>query len=507
MEGKKILHLDRNSHYGGECASLNLSQLFNKFPSQMNINPVIKREGISSLFSNFTLLSSSLSSNSSCNSNSNSFPTKNSPTNSSIGNNVNSSNNVNNGSSSNNVNNPIYSEAIFGRDRDYNIDLVPKFAMAAGELVDILVMTDVTRYIEFQQVQGSFVWKQGSGICKVPASVMEATTSPLMGWLEKRRAKKFFEFIQEANLNDPELSKLTMIQIYEKFGLEAGTQDFIGHALALHLDESYLASSSLDTIKRIRLYMQSMARFGKSPYVYPMYGLSELPQGFARLGAIYGGTFMLNAPYAGLSLDSNLRVDGIWLESLQDGIKAKRKARCYAVIGDPSYFPDRVRPSGRVIRSICLLDHPVPNTNNSEACQIVIPQRQLNRRYDVYISVLSWTHKICPVGHYVAIASTIIETNDPAGELEFALQLLGPIKAKFDHISVLYEPLESGIKDCIFTSRSYDATSHFETVCEDVKSIYERLMGVPFVAKQRPISSSLNSDENQQGCTENNTCR
>ncbi len=43
------------------------------------------------------------------------------------------------------------------------------------------------------------------------------------------------------------------------------------------------------------------------------------------------------------------------------------------VIGDPSYFPDRVKKIGKVIRSICLMDHPIPNTNNSKSCQIIIP--------------------------------------------------------------------------------------------------------------------------------------
>lgn len=27
MEGKKVLHLDRDAHYGGECASLSLSKV------------------------------------------------------------------------------------------------------------------------------------------------------------------------------------------------------------------------------------------------------------------------------------------------------------------------------------------------------------------------------------------------------------------------------------------------------------------------------------------------
>ena len=31
MDGLKILHVDRNDYYGGESASLNLNQLFEKF--------------------------------------------------------------------------------------------------------------------------------------------------------------------------------------------------------------------------------------------------------------------------------------------------------------------------------------------------------------------------------------------------------------------------------------------------------------------------------------------
>ncbi len=33
------------------------------------------------------------------------------------------------------------------------------------------------------------------------------------------------------------LDKDSMKSVYEKFGLEPGTQDFIGHAMALYLDD------------------------------------------------------------------------------------------------------------------------------------------------------------------------------------------------------------------------------------------------------------------------------
>jgi Rab GDP dissociation inhibitor len=55
-------------------------------------------------------------------------------------------------------------------------------------------------------------------------------------------------------------------------------------------------------------------------------------------------------------------------------------AKARFVIGDPSYFTDRVRNVGRVVRIICILDHPVAHTNNADSTQIIIPQNQVGRR-------------------------------------------------------------------------------------------------------------------------------
>ena len=38
------------------------------------------------------------------------------------------------------------------------------------------------------------------------------------------------------------LDKDSMKSVYEKFGLEPGTQDFIGHAMALYLDDEYVCT-------------------------------------------------------------------------------------------------------------------------------------------------------------------------------------------------------------------------------------------------------------------------
>lgn len=61
-------------------------------------------------------------------------------------------------------------------------------------------------------------------------------------------------------------------------------------------NDDYITQPAVGTIRRIKLYSDSLAAYGKSPYLYPMYGLGELPQGFARLSAIFGGTYMLDTP-------------------------------------------------------------------------------------------------------------------------------------------------------------------------------------------------------------------
>ena len=78
-----------------------------------------------------------------------------------------------------------------GASRDYNVDMVPKFMMANGKLVKTLIYTDVTKYLEFKAVDGSYVLSKGR-VHKVPSSDYEALRSPLMGLFEKRRARLFF---------------------------------------------------------------------------------------------------------------------------------------------------------------------------------------------------------------------------------------------------------------------------------------------------------------------------
>jgi len=441
VKGKKVLHMDRNDHYGGEAASVNLEAMFKKYG---NYEPGTE-------------------------------PWKK-----------------------------------YGRSNDWNIDLVPKLLISNGELTNILVSTDVTRYIEFKQIAGSYV-QQGAAskatVAKVPSDAGEALRSPLMGIFEKRRAKNFLQWVGNFDDNDPSthngmnLSQVTMKQVYEKYGLEPSTRDFVGHSMALYTTDDYIDKKGMakDCVERIRLYVNSMARYGKSPYIYPLYGLGELPQGFARLSAIYGGTYMLNTNIDEIVYDNGkaVGIKATMKERGEEGEGMKFETKFKKIIADPSYFPQKVKVVGHYLKAICILNHPIEKTDNADSLQLIIPQSQVGRKHDIYVAMVSSTHNVCPKGYYIAIVSTIAESEaNHHLELQPGLDRLGKIEEQFMGPPIpIYEPLESGVNDNVFISKSYDASSHFETMTDDVQDLYRRAEGQELVVEGLKPGQNLVSEE------------
>lgn len=54
-------------------------------------------------------------------------------------------------------------------------------------------------------------------------------------------------------------------------------------------------------------------------------------------------------------------------------------------------------------------------------------------------------------------------------------------------VSPIYTPVSDGREDNIYITRSYDATSHFETVVDDVRDVFKRVMGKDLELKKREV--------------------
>lgn len=63
--------------------------------------------------------------------------------------------------------------------RDWNVDLIPKFLMVTGQLVKMLLYTEVCCSLVFKVTEGCFVCKEGN-IYKVTSIETEALASSLV---------------------------------------------------------------------------------------------------------------------------------------------------------------------------------------------------------------------------------------------------------------------------------------------------------------------------------------
>lgn len=365
--------------------------------------------------------------------------------------------------------------------------------MSYGKLVKMIIKTKVSDYLNWKPVDGIYVYqwqkggffsKEGGKIEKVPATPKEAASSDLMSLLEKGRCYQFMNWLLEFDLKKPETYKkkeldprnVTFTQWIKYWNLDDNTVDFLGHAVALYTTDEFLNRPALEVIEKMQLYYESNGRFGNSPFIYPVYGLAGIPESFARKSAVMGGTFMLNVTTKGLTYDPQTNLSTF--TGVFDGEEGTAKAKI--VIANPAYYQllghsKLIKPISKTIRCICILDHPIPHTGNSNAVQIIIPQKQTGRKSDVYIVALGASHGVCKKGYFLAILSTTAEAKTVDEDLKVAYDIVGPIAHKFVTEEVVYQTASNEISNNWFVTSTLDATSHFESAAENVQDIYRKI--------------------------------
>jgi len=411
----------------------------------------------------------------------------------------------------------------FGRAFNYQIDLCPKFIMAQGDMVKLLIhalgVDRVSKYGSYCSIGSAYVYKGegtsggwfGSGpksyLFKIPTTKTDAMKTPLVGMLQKRALIMFLQQCQTTDVaaaeagRDPNLPpRMTAAMLYKKHGVDENTQEFVGHAMALHCNDDYLNGPAVDLVKRCRLYAASVLQYGSSPFLYPEYGISSLPQNFARysavLGEALGGAFMLGEALETKQAGGANEIELVFNDSgVCEGIKVGDKGAATApvIIGEPCYFPkDKLRETGKVIRAICIINAPIEGTDGADSCQIIIPQSQVAkrgypaRRNDVYVTMVGSAQYVSSRGFYVAIVSTVVETSNPKSEVQIGIDLINGqqerrgrkyIVERFDEISTTYTEANPDTKDGIFVSNSYSSDAHFGDVSQNVLDLYERVTG------------------------------
>jgi len=226
------------------------------------------------------------------------------------------------------VSGPIWSrEEIEKQSRRFNIDLVPRLLFSRGEMVELLISSNISRYTEFKAVTRVLTLLNGS-LEQVPSSRADVFNTKHISVVEKRILMKFLTWcLQEEQAPCPDL---TFGELLKKEKLTANLTHFVLHSIAM----VEAGVSAADGLRATKKFLSSLGRFGPTPFLWSMYGTGELPQAFCRLCAVFGGVY-----YLGRSLEGLVVKEGKAQAIVTEG----RRIQCDQVVLPADLVPAELR--------------------------------------------------------------------------------------------------------------------------------------------------------------------
>ncbi|BFZ61357.1 Rab proteins geranylgeranyltransferase component A [Saitoella coloradoensis] len=197
----------------------------------------------------------------------------------------------------------IHDESSLGQARAYAIDLSPRILYAKSKLIDVLVSSRISRYLDFKSLPTTWVYQpegnEECGLVKVPAGREDVFTSDKWDLLTKRRVMKFLKFA--IDYDNEEIRRiwegkseqaLPVFLAAPPFSLSPVLVSSITYAIALAASPEALCVQ--DALPLIHRHLTSLGIYGAFPTMVPMYGGGgELSQAFCRAAAVKGATYVL----------------------------------------------------------------------------------------------------------------------------------------------------------------------------------------------------------------------
>ena len=98
-------------------------------------------------------------------------------------------------------------------------------------------------------------------VCKVPANDKEALSSNLLGMMDKKNILYLYKFINGVDFDDKstwnnwDINTISMEEVFKYYKITESSIDFLGHAVALNFNDTYLVEPAAPTIKKMQLYL------------------------------------------------------------------------------------------------------------------------------------------------------------------------------------------------------------------------------------------------------------
>ncbi|KAJ6413986.1 hypothetical protein OIU84_006737 [Salix udensis] len=332
---------------------------------------------------------------------------------------------------------------------DYSI---VKSHHSADRLIDLMLKSGASHYVEFKSIDASFVGDGNGKLWNVPDSRAAIFKDKSLTLKEKNQLMRFFKLVQghlvatvaagssgdDGNGNDEKEGKTKIsdedlerpfIEYLSNMQLPPKIRSIILYAIAMadyDQDDRGVCQNLLKTkdgIDRLSLYQSSVGRFTNAfgALIYPVYGQGELPQAFSRRSAVKGCIYVLRMPVTAILMEKDSgRYKGVRLASGQDIFSQKLVLDPSLTLASPSASPsDLLHESfnflstrdvrGKVARGICITRNSLkPDMSN---LLVVYPPRSLYPEQITSIRALqiSGNLAVCPLGMFVLYLSALCD--------------------------------------------------------------------------------------------------
>ncbi|KAH9510030.1 hypothetical protein Btru_044867 [Bulinus truncatus] len=290
--------------------------------------------------------------------------------------------------------------------RKYCIDISPKILFCSGELVDLLIQSDVARYCEFRSVSRVLTILNDK-LQQVPCSRADVFSSKLVSLIEKRLMMKFLQFAADYDSNPQEYKDFLdkpFVEFLKSKKLTPNIQHYIQHAIAMVTDSGL----TQEGLRKTKTFLQSLGRYGNTAFLFPLYGTGELPQAFSRLSAVFGGIYCLTTTASHLIADADNKCCAVVTSNGQ-------RISCRYLITECSYLPSSyvLRINNRKIsRAIFITDSSILPTESSELSLLhyVSPK---NPERPVTVLELPSSACVCPKDTFIVHLTKVLSCEDP----------------------------------------------------------------------------------------------
>ncbi|XP_034936778.1 rab proteins geranylgeranyltransferase component A 1 [Chelonus insularis] len=296
--------------------------------------------------------------------------------------------------------------------RRFNIDLAPKLLFARGELVELLISSNIARYAEFRAVSRVATYMDGK-LIQVPCSRADVFANKTVSVVEKRMLMQLLVSCMEQGADSPEFDGFrdkTFLEYLNTKNLTPIVKHYVMQAIAMATDKT----SCRDGVNRTKHFLNSLGRYGNTPFLWPMYGSGELPQCFCRLCAVFGGVYCLKR-----------QLDGVVVG--EDKCKAiitgkQRLALEHLVVGQGHLPPEIVASAGeqKISRGIFITDRSIMQGEKENLTLLYYPPEEPGQEPVTLIELGPLTNA-CPQGLFM-IHMTCKRTKTAKEDLKYVVE-------------------------------------------------------------------------------------